>query len=103
VIKVQPPTNQDLSPAQIVQVDAFLARLDLHAPKVVVRWIDEPRIRPCGDQGFTVGHITRITLLGSVAGSLERCELEDVTLAQLKRVLAQRPIEVLYRSDNQTR
>lgn len=100
---MQPQTHQELTAAQLEQIDAFLARLDPHASKLVVRWIDEPRITPCGEQGFTVGHITRVTLLGSVAGSLERCELEGVTLAQLKRVLAKRPLEVLYRSDNQIR
>lgn len=92
-----------ISPEQLEQIEAFLERVAAESRKLIVRWIDEPRIRPHGEQGYTVGHITSVTILGVIDGQLEQCVLDGISLMQIKRVLARRPFEVFYRSDNQTR
>lgn len=81
----------------------FLDAIDADAPRLVVRWVDETRITPHGESGFTVAPTAHVTLTARVDGEPAQRRFDGVTLDEVKRVLRGYRLQVFYRSDNITR
>lgn len=82
---------------------ALLDSIDPARPRVVVRFIDETRITSEGESGFTVQPVERVTITSFHDGAPRQTTFEGFPIREARRVLAQYPIDVLYRSDNITR
>jgi hypothetical protein len=92
------PENTD----PIAQLEALLDRIDPDTPRVVVRWVDETRIVPEGESGFTVGPVMYATFTLRIDGEVGQHRIDDISLQQIKKTIGKRPLQVLYRSDNIT-
>lgn len=86
----------------IQQLEALLDRIDPTTPRVVVRWVDETRIVPEGESGFTVGPVMYATLTLRIDGEVGQHRIDDISLKEIKKTIGKRPLQVLYRSDNIT-
>lgn len=86
----------------IAQLEALLDRLDPDSQRVVVRWVDETRIRDEGDCGYTVAPTTFATFTLRTHEGVVQQRIDGISLKQIKAVLGMRPIHTLYRCDNIT-
>ena len=89
-------------PPEEAELRALLEAIDRERPRVVVRFIDETRIVPQGESGYTVGPVTSITLTASHRGEASQTTIQGLSLQRAKRIIAEYPVEALYRSDNIT-
>ena len=81
----------------------FLQRVDSERPKIVVRWADEQRILPAEADGFTVKRLVYATITALAEGEPMHHRIEGLTLQSIQAVVAEFPLDALYRSDNITR
>ena len=70
------PENTD----PIAQLEALLDRIDPDTPRVVVRWVDETRIVPEGESGFTVGPVMYATFTLRIDGEVGQHRIDDISL-----------------------
>lgn len=85
--------------------EAFLTLLrsvDPARPRVVVRYIDETRIVPEGEGGYTVGPVKSVTVTSFHDGTPRQTMFPGMAIARARQLLATLPLDVLYRSDNIT-
>lgn len=87
----------------LASLRALLDTLDPARPRVVVRYIDETRITSEGESGYTVQPVARVIVTSFHDGSPRQTTFDGLTIHEARRVLAQYPLDVLYRSDNITR
>ena len=81
----------------------LLDTIDPSRPRVVVRFVDETRITSEGESGYTVQPVSRVTITSFHDGAPRQTTFDGLPIHNARRVLAQYPLDVLYRSDNITR
>lgn len=80
---------------------AFLEELEADGnARLVVRWIDESRAVKEGTSGYTVKNVQRLTLTGSVDGSLRSEVFEGIGRDEFCALARAYNIELIMRSDN---